>query len=211
MPLVTGSAIGNVDAQEDIFLEGSPTIYFQDSRATPLFNPDADGFYWGLSGTTAYPVYEIGCPTDVTFTENLTINDVLCDNVGVKATIQQRNYFEFQFSIQSLFPLQVLTNLLNGGTVTENTTTHKQLMPLGKINNDQFWHLYAPKVYNETDGDYVWIYMHKAQYMDAFSIAMTFGVPWKLTGLKLRAVVDSTKPAAQQFGMWGRSDASVIV
>lgn len=209
MSLVTGSAVGNVDLQEDIFLEGAPTIYFQDANATPLKNPDADGFYWGLSGTVTYPVYEIGCPTDVSLTENLTMNDVLCDNVGVKAVVQARNYFEFSFSIQSFFPLQILTNLLNGGTVVETAPTQK--MPLGKINNDQFWHLYAPKVYNENVGDYVWIYMHKAQFVDAFTIAMTLGNPWKLTGLKLRAFADTTKPAQQIFGMWGRSDSSVIV
>ena len=209
MALVTGTPIGNLDVQEDIFLEGSPTIYFQDSNATPLYNPDAGGFYWGMSGTTSYPVYEVGCPSDVTFSENITMNDVLCDNVGMKGVVQARNYFEFAFSIQSFFPLQTLTNLLNGGTVVETAPTQK--MPLGKINNDQFWHLYAPKVYNEITGDYVWIYMHKCQYVDAFSIAMTLGTPWKLTGLKLRAFVDTTKPAAQQFGMFGRADASVIV
>ena len=209
MALVTGTPIGNLDVQEDIFLEGAPTIYFQDSNADPLYNPDADGFYWGLSGTTAYPVYEVGCPTDVSFTENLTMNDVLCDNVGTKAVVQQRNYFEFSFSIQSFFPLQTLTHLLGGGTVTETAPTQK--LPLGKINNDQYWHLYAPKVYNETVGDYVWIYMHKCQFVDPWSIAMTFGTPWKATGLKMRAFVDTTMPAAQQFGMFGRADASVIV
>ena len=210
MALVTGSALGTTTTQEDLFLEGAPTIYFQDSRATPYYNPDADGFYWQLSGTATYPVFEIGCPTDVTFTENLTINDVLCDNVGLKGTIQQRNYFEFQFSIQSFFPLSVLTSLLGGGTVVTNAGAHTEKMPLGKINNNQFWHLYAPKVYDEAAGDYVWIYMHKTLFVDAFSIAMTFGVPWKATGLKMRAVVDSTKPAAQQFGMFGRIDSSVI-
>ena len=208
MALVTGTPVGNLDTQEDLFLEGAPSIFFQDSTANPLHNPDADTFYWGLSGTDVYPVYEVGCPSDVTFTENLTMNDVLCDNVGVKGVVQQRNYFEFQFSIQSFFPLQVLTNLLNGGTVVETSPTQK--MPLGKINNDQYWHLYAPKVYNENVGDYVWIYMHKCQFVDAFSIAMTLGNPWKMTGLKMRAFVDSTKPAAQQFGMFGRSDLSAI-
>jgi hypothetical protein len=210
MGLVTGTPVGNVDTQEDLFLEGAPTIYFQDSNANPLFNPDTNGFYWGLSGTTALPAYEVGCPTNVSFTENLTMNDVLCDNVGVKATVQARNYFEFVFSIRSFFPLQVLTNLLNGGTVVQDNTNHLQLMPLGKINNDIYWHLYAPKVYNEAVGDYVWIYMHKCQFVDAFTIAMTFGQPWTLSGLKMRAFVDSTKPAAQQFGMFGRSDLSAI-
>ena len=208
MALVTGTPFSAVTAQEDIYLEGAPTIYFQDATATPGYNPDANGFYWQLSGTALYPIYEVGCPTDVTFTENITMNDVLCDNLGVKAVVQQRNYFEFNFSIMSFFPLTVLTNLLGGGTVV--SATPSQMMPLGKINNDQFWHLYAPKVYNENVGDYVWIYMHKCQFVDAWSIAMTLGNPWKVTGLKMRAFVDSTKPAAQQFGMFGRSDKSVI-
>ena len=208
MALVTGSPVGNLDVQEDIFLEGAPTIYVQDATATPLFNPDAGGFYWGMSGTTSYPAYEIGCPVDVSFTENLTMNDVLCDNVGVKAVVQQRNYFEFSFSIRSFFPLQTLKVLMNGGTVVESSPTQK--MPLGKINNDQYWHLYAPKVYNEDVGDYVWIYLHKCQFVDAFTIAMTLGNPWQLSGLKLRSFVDTTKPAAQQFGMFGRSDLSAI-
>lgn len=211
MALVTGTPVGTLETQEDLFLEGAPTIYFQDALASPLHNPDSDGFYWGLSGTATYPVYEVGCPTDVSFTENLTMNDVLCDNVGTKGVVQARNYFEFTFSVRSFFPLQVLTNLLNGGVVDEDTGAHTQKIPLGKINNDQFWHLYAPKVYNENAGDYVWIYMHKCQFVDAFTIGMTLGQPWALSGIKLRAFVDSTKPAAQQFGMFGRSDLSVIV
>jgi hypothetical protein len=137
------------------------------------------------------------------------MNDVLCDNVGMKGVVQQRNYFEFQFSIRSFFPLQILTYFLGGGTVVEASPT--QMMPLGKINNDQYWHVYAPKVYNETNGDYVWIYLHKCQFVDAFTIPMTLGTPWELQGLKLRGFVDSTKPAAQQFGMFGRSDLSVVV
>ena len=145
MALVTGSAFGTTTTQEDLFLEGAPTIYFQDARATPYYNPDADGFYWQLSGTATYPVFEIGCPTDVTFTENLTIYDYICDNVGLKVTIQQRNYFEFQFSVQSFFPLPVLTALLGGGTVVTNAGAHTRKMPLGKINNNQFWHLICPQ------------------------------------------------------------------
>lgn len=71
-------------------------------------NPDSDGFYWGLSGTSVYPAYELGCVTDVNFAENVTMNDVLCDNAGVKATIQQRNYLEFTMVVQSPFPWQPL-------------------------------------------------------------------------------------------------------
>ena len=208
MALVTGTPIGTIVAQEDIYLEGAPTIYIQQYEATPLYNPDADGFYWGMSGSATYNVYEIGCPVDVSLTEGLTINDVLCDTVGVKDTVQQRNYIEFAFSIRSVLPLSVLRVLLNFGTVVETAPTEK--MPMGKINNNLKWHLYAPKVYDEDVGDYVWIWLNKAKFVDAFTIPMTFGSPWQANGLKLRAYADTTKPAAQQFGMWGRADASVI-
>lgn len=209
MAITTGSPVGNLDTQEDLFIEGAPYIYFQDARADPLFNPDADGFYWNMSGTSTYPVYEVGCPVDVNFTENLTVNDVLCDTVGTKATIQQRNYVEFAFALQSFFPFQALRLMLKMGTVNETAPTQK--MGIGPINNDQYFHLYAPKVYNTDVGDYIWIYMHKAQFVDAFSISMGYGVPWRAEGLKLRGFADTTKPEAQRFGMWGRSDASVVV
>jgi len=208
MALVTGSA-SNPTLQEEIYLEGAPTIYIQDADADPLYNPDADGFYWGMSGTTTYPAYEIGCITDVSLTENLTMNDVMCDNVGVKDTVQQRNYIEFVFSIQSFFPLSTLRHLLNFGVVTETAPTEK--FGMGKINNAQYWAVYAPKVYDEDVGDYVAIQMHRAKFVDAWTINMTFGTPWQATGLRLRAFVDSAKPAAQQFGVFIRADASVIV
>lgn len=208
MTLITGSPIGTIETQEEIYLTDAPTIYFQDYNATPLKNPDADGFYWGMSGTASYNVYEVGCPYDVSLSENVTLNEILCDNSGVKATTQQRNYMEFTFGVRSFFPLQVLRLLLKGGAVTETAPTQK--MPLGSINNDQFWMVYAPKVYNTDVGDYVWIHLHKCQFVDAFTLNMAYGTGWELTGIKLRAFVDSTKPAAQSFGMFGRSDASVI-
>ena len=206
--LATGSAMGTMETSEDIYLLDAPNIYFQDASADPFFNPDSDGFYWQLTGTASYPVYEVGCPTDVSFSENLTVNDVLCDNVGVKATVQQRNYMEFSMTVQSFFPLQTLRLFLKGGAVTETAPTQK--FGFGKINNDQFWHLYAPKVYNEDVGDYLWIYLHKVQFVDAFSISMPFGSPWQISNLMLRAMADTTKPSAQIFGMFGRSDSSVI-
>jgi hypothetical protein len=208
MSLVTGTPLGNVQTQEEIYLEGSPTIYIQDYSADPLYNPDADGFYWGLSGTTSYPAYEIGCVTDVSMSENLTINDVLCDNVGIKATTQQRNYLEFTFTIQSFFPLEVLRLLMKMSPVTETAPTQK--FGMGKINNNQFYHVYAPKVYDEDVGDYVVIHLHKAMLVDAFTLNMAFGSSWELTGIKLRAYADTTYSTAQQFGVFIRADASVI-
>lgn len=207
--LITGSAIGNVTVAEGTYLEGAPLIYFQDARANPLHNPDSDGFYWGLSGTTTYPVYELGCVTAVSMTENLTTNDVLCDNIGVADTIQQRNYLEFQFTVQSFFPFDTLTHLVKGGTVVETAPTQK--FGFGPINNNIRYMVYAPKVYDEQLGHYIVIHLNRAKFTNAFTMNMPFGSPWQLTGIVLRGYADANKPVAQRFGMMLRSDASVIV
>lgn len=208
MSLVTGSPAGTIQTSEDITLQGAPWIYFQDYEAGPYFNPDADGFYWGLSGTATYPVHELGCVVSVSLTENLTVNDVMCDNIGAKSTVQQRNYLEFQFTLQSLFPADALSYVLKGGTITETAPTQK--FGFGDVNNNQFWQVYAPKVYDESVGDYVVIHLHKAQFVNAFTLNMPFGSPWQVTGVVFRAFADATKPSAQRFGVFIRSDQSVI-
>lgn len=211
MSLITGSPAGTTTSQEDLYFEGAPTIYFQDYNAPEWYSPDSEGFYWNLTGTSTYNVYEVGCVLDVSLTENLTMNDVLCDNLGVKDTVQQRNYVEFVFTIQSFFGFDVLTHLMKFGTLVESTVNHTQKLPIGKINNNRRYHVWAPKVYDEDVGDYVGLMLHKAKFVDAWTVNMTFGNNWKLTGLKLRAFHDSTKPAAQSIGMLLRSDADAIV
>jgi len=209
MSLVTGTPLGTITSQEEIYLEGAPTLYIQDYTADPLNNPDTDGFYWGLSGTSVYNVYEIGCVTDVSLTENITINDVLCDNVGVKSTVQQRNFLELVFTVQSFFPFTVLRHMVKGGAVTRTAPTDK--FGLGPINNNLNYMVYCPKVYDTDVGDYVVIHLHKAKFVDAWTWNMPFGNNWTLTGLKLRAYADTDKPSVQQFATIMRSDASVIV
>lgn len=210
MALVTGTPVGSVLSQEDLYIEGAPTIYIQSYSAALLNNPDSDSFYWGLSGTSTYPVYEVGCVSDVSFTEDVTLNDVLCDNVGVKDTIQQRNYVEFQFAVQSMFPILNMAQLLNLSAVTQNTGEGTEKSGIGKINNATFWHVWSPAVYDQDSGDYIAIQLHRCKFVESWTINMTFGEPWTAQGIRLRAFVDSTKPAAQQFGMFLRSDASVI-
>jgi len=207
--LVTGTPLGSITSSEDLYLEGAPTIYVQDNSANPLKNPDTDNFYWGLSGTSTYPAIEIGCLTDVSLAEDLTMNDVLCDNVGVKDTLMQRNYLDWTFTVQSFFPFDVLTEILKGGAVTENASEHTQKFGLGKIDNNQFWMVYAPKVYDEGVGYYVAIHMHKAKFVDAWEISMPFGDSWE-AGITLRAFADTDKPSAQQFATVIRADPSVI-
>jgi len=211
MSLVTGSAAGTTVAQESLYMYGSPYVYIQDATAAPFYNPDAQGFYWQMTGTATYNVYEIGCPTNVSLADNLASNDILCDHIGMVGQIQQRNSIDFTLSVQSLLPLSTLRILLKGGAVTRTTGNSTEKFGFGPIDNNQYWHLYMPKVYDENAADYVWQYFHKCQFVDAWTINMTFGKAWEVTGIKLRAFADSTMPSAQSFGMWGRCDLSVVV
>lgn len=208
-PLVTGAPIGNILAQEELYIEGAPYLYFQDATPAPLNNPDADGFYWNLSGSVTYPVYRIGCIQDVSLTEGLTINQVRCDTIGDKATIQRRDYIEFAFSFTSLFPLSALRHMLNLGSVPVTGTDYEKV-GIGSINNSQFYHFYTPKVYDDTTGDYVTFHLHRAQFVDAFTINMRSGEPWMVEGIKVRAYADETKPASQKFAVIVRGDASAL-
>lgn len=210
MALITGTPVGNVLTQEDLYIEGAPTVFIQAYEADLWKNPDSDGFYYGLSGTTVYPVYEVACVSDISLTEDVTLNDVLCDNVGVKDTVQQRNFVEFEFSVKSLFPLRNMSQLLSLGTVTQNAGEGTEKVGIGKINNQAFYHVWSPAVYDESTGDHVAVQFHRAKFVEAWTIDMPFGEPWMVSGLRLRAYADATKPAAQQFGMILRVDPSVI-
>ena len=208
MALVTGTPKGNVTSQDEIYLEGAPNFYIQQYDANPLNNPDADGYYWGMSGTSTYPVFSIGCVQDVSLTEGLTMNAIRCDAVGDKGTIQRRDYVEFDITILTPFPLSSLRHLLNMSSPTVGTNVEK--MGIGKINNNRFYMAYCPKVYDEDTGDYLLFHLHKAQFVDAWTINMKSGEPWTVNGLKLRAYADDTKPAGQLFGVVVRSDESAL-
>lgn len=206
--LVTGTPLGVLTVQEELYVEGSPFIYIQDYTANPLNNPDGDGFYWGLTGSASLPVYELGCVQDVSLTEGLTLNDVRCDTVGVKDTIQRRDYVEFNLTILTVFPLAVLRHVLNLGTPTTGTNIEK--VGIGGINNNRSYMVYAPKVYDEDNGDILIFHLHKAKFVDAWTIEFRQGEPWTVTGLKIRAYADSTKPTTQRFGVIVRSDDSAL-
>lgn len=208
MSLVTGTPIGTVVSQEELYIEGAPTIYIQDYHANPLFNPDGDGYYYGMSGTTAYPVTTLGCIQDVTLTEGLTMNDVRCDTVGVKDTIQKRNYIEFDLTILSQFPLSVFQKLANMSPATVVSKMEK--VGIGAIDNNLHWMVYAPKIYDEVNGHWLLLHLHKAKFVDAWTLHMKFGDAWTLTGVKIRGYADDTKPSTARFGTIIRVDASAL-
>lgn len=208
MALITGSPVGNITTQDEIYIEGAPNLYIQQNLANPLNNPDGAGFYWGMSGTTAYPVFQIGCIQDMSLTEGLTMNAIRCDAIGDKGIIQRRDYLEFNFTILSLFDLATLRHMLNLGTVTSAGGLEK--VGIGQINNNRYYMAYAPRVYDTDTGDYLLFHLHRAQFVDAWTINMRGGEAWNVTGLKLRAFADETKPADQYFGTIVRADPGSI-
>lgn len=208
MPLLTGIPEGNVQSQSEIYIEGAPYIYYQDSRATLLHNPDSDGFYWGLSGTTVYPVYALACYEDVSLADDLQVNTIRCDQVGDKAVVQKRNHITFNFSLSSLFPLANITPLIRGGTVV--TATDFEKLPLGTINNNIFYHVYLPKVYDDVTFDYVSITIHRAQFVDPWTIAMVAGDKWMLGGISAWALASEDTAAGQEFASVIRWDVSEL-
>jgi hypothetical protein len=207
--LITGTPKGSIVTQEDLYVESSPFIFIQDSTANPLYNPDSDGFYWQMSGTVTYPVYELGCVQDVSLTEGLTMNDVRCDTVGIVDTMQRRDYVEFNFTILSLFPLVVSRHPLNLSIPVSGTDYEK--VGIGQINNTRKYMVWAPLIYDAEQGDYVAFHLHKAKFVDAWTIDFKQGGdPWALTNLKLRAYADNTRPTSQRFGVIIRGDASAL-
>jgi hypothetical protein len=209
MALATGTPLGTIVSQEETYIEGAPYIYFQDNRANPLFNPDAQGYYYGLSGTSSYNVINLGCIQDVQLTEGVTMNDVRCDTIGVKDTIQKRDYVEFNLKILSQLPLTVLRHVMALGTAP-STGTGYETAGIGRIDNAQRYMVYAPAVYNQSAAGWLLFHLHRAKFVDAWTLDMKYGASWELTGLKIRAYADDTKPAEQIFGVIKRIDLAAL-
>ena len=207
MSLVTGTPVGNLSTQEELYIEGAPNFYIQDNNASPLNNPDGDGYYWGMSGTSSYPVYGLACVTDVSFGQGITANQIRCDAVGDKGTIQRRDYVEFTFTLESFMPLSIFAKIAGFSTATVGTGTEK--VGIGAINNNQYWMVYCPKVYDEDSGDYLLFHLHKAQFVEPGELQFRSGEPWTQT-FKVRAYADDTKPSTQRFGVIIRADASAL-
>ena len=208
MALVTGTPLGTIDAQDDLYIETAPSLWFQDYSADELNNPDGDGFYWGLTGTTTYPVYALECYEDVRLAASVEANNIRCDTVGDKAAIQKLNYIDLTFTLKTLMPLATLTHILRGGAVTTAAGATEK-MGIGQPNNNQYWHVYGASVYDETAGDYICFTGHKAQFVDAWEIAFAYGEPATL-GVTMRVFADSDKPSAQLFMTLVRADPSAI-
>lgn len=209
MPLVTGTPLGTIESQEELYLDGAPYVYFQE-REDGYYehNPDDDGFYWGLSGTVTKPVYQVGCYEDVSWTEDVTTNTVKCDAVGDKSAVTKRNHFDLKLTLSSLFPLSVLRHMIHGGVVTE-TAGETEKMGMGDRNNTRYYRVYLPRVYDEDVGDYLAITGHKCQFVEGIDLSMPGSDRWG-TPIVLRFYADEDVPSAQKFATIIRLDPSAL-
>lgn len=207
--LVSGNPFGNIISQEDITLESAPNIYFGSTDVPYMFNPDSDGFYWSLSGTTANPLYQLGCYENVSFGDNIDVNAIRCDAEGDKDVIMKRNHMEMQLTLKSFLPFTVLSKVMNGGVVTTNNSENTEKFGLGVIDNSKYYRVYLPKVYDEVAGDYVSITGHRCKFVSNGQIQMTYGNAWTLQ-VTVWMLADSNKPTDQKFATVIRADPSVL-
>jgi len=215
MALVTGSPIGNVITQDELYVQSAPPIFYQDndSGSGPgtvglLNTPDGNGFYWGLSGTTNNPVYQLGCVTDVAIAGNIEMNNIRCDTVGDKGVIQRLNYIDVTFTLQTLFPLTSLRAIIRGGAVTTAGSLTEQ-MGIGQPNNNKYYYVWMPSVYDEDSGDYLAWTGFRGQFVDSWQLSYSYAQNTNL-GVTLRLFADESKPADQLFASVLRADASAI-
>jgi hypothetical protein len=214
MALITGTPLGNVITPAELYLDQPPTLWIQDLTTSAgatiglLNNPDANNFYWGLSGTTANPVYEVGCYENFVIADVRTINMVRCDTTGVRAAIQKRDQINITFTLKAFFPLATVAKLMNLGAVT-TTAGATEKVGIGLIDNAKYYRAYFASIYDQTTGDYVNATFHRVQFTSAWQWTFVYGQPATVT-VQASAFADNNKPSDQYFATIIRADPSSI-
>lgn len=203
---------GSVTTMTDLFIEGAPDFWF---GGVPRYSPDSQGYYWGVTGTVDNPLYKLGCYTDFRLRDNIQTADVRCDTVGMKASIQKRNFLEVSFNLLTLFPLSMFQKMVvRGGSVTTNPTgsltdPSTEKMGWGEINNQLYYMCFFSKVYDPDNGDFLSFTGHRCQFVDVTEIAFTYGQPYTYR-VMMRLFADSDKPSDQRFATVIRYDPSAL-
>lgn len=210
MALVTGTPLGVINTMDDLYIDTAPTIYFQqrDTSNALLNNPDANGFYWGLTGSATWPVFEMRCYDTVVWGGSIEMNAIRCDTTGDQGVIQKLNYLDLTFNLKSLFPLATLRHILRWGSVT-TVSSALEKVGVGQPNNNRFFRAYFPVVYDEDTGDYVSVTMHKAQFVDSWQLSFAYANQAAVP-ITLRGFADPDLPSAQLFATVIRADPSAI-
>lgn len=214
MTLITGTPSGNIITPAELYVDQPPTFWFQEKFTSAgatvglLYPPDADGFYWNLSGTTANPVYEAGCYETFQIADVREINMVRCDTDGDRTAIQKRNSLNVTFTLKSLFSFAKLRHMLNLGPVT-TTVGATEKMGIGIIDNSKYYYVYFSSIYDQATGDYVSVTGHRVQFTNAWQLSFPYGNAANV-GIQATLFADTTRPSAQQFATVIRADPSNI-
>jgi hypothetical protein len=206
MPPVS-TPTGTIVTAEDIFIEGAPEVWF---GGDAQYSPDADGYYHGIVGTAGNPVYRIGCYENFRFQDNVSVNEIRCDTVGLKATSQTRDFMTVTFDLKSLLPLSMLRHIIRGSPTTWNDGENAEKMGLGDIDNTLFYRFFFSRVYDSTAGDFVSVTGHRCQFTGNFQLQTPYAGAWMITGIEVRFYGDDDLPDAQKFASVMRVDASAL-
>src|SRR3972149_4783045 len=214
--LGTGTAFptGPIPVTEDLYITGGPRVFFQPYynpsgvECAEAYNPDSDSFYHGLSGTSLCPIYELGCYEDFQIIDTITRTPVSCDSLGTVDEIMRRDSMELQFTMKSLLPFNLLTQVLNGGVRTLNATEETEKFGMGEV-PDRLFHVYLARVYDSILGDYISFTGHRARFVEASPLSMPFAEQWNIS-VVMKLFADRNKGATQLFGTWLRYDPSVL-
>lgn len=197
---------GTINEAEDIFIEGGPDFWFGGELQHA---PDDNDFFWGIVGTTATPVFHIGCYENFQFADNLTTNEVRCDTVGVKQDITRRNFLEATFDLTGLFPLSQLRHMLRWSDALVVPGDDVEYASIGQVNQQDIHRVYFSRIYDEVADDWLSVTGHRCQFMQAGPIQMRYGEPWQVP-VRVRFYADDTLPAEQQFATLVRYDPSIF-
>jgi hypothetical protein len=140
---------------------------------------------------------------------NIEMNNIRCDTVGDKGTIQKLNYLDVTFTLKTLFPLTTMRHILRWGAVT-STVGATEKVGIGQPNNQRYFYGYFPIVYDSDTGDFLSFTIHRAQFVDSWTLAFTYGQPTTV-GMTFRGFAHEAKPADQLFATVIRADPSAIV
>jgi hypothetical protein len=216
MPLITGTPEGNILTPDaNLFVDTPPVIYFQDKLTAAgatvglLNNPDSDGFFWNLSGTTANPVFEVGCYEGLTIVDGRELNMIRCDTDGDVGAVQRRNSLTINFTLKQLFSFNKLAHMLNWSLPITSTAGATEKVGIGTIDNQKRYYAYLPTVYDPATGDFLSITAHNVQFTTAWTWTFVYANPSNVP-ITMTCFADTSRVDAQRFATVIRADPSDI-
>lgn len=197
---------GTINANDDIYIEGGPDLWI---GGVLKYGPDSNGYYWGIDGTPSVPIYRLGCYENFQLQDNVTVNEIRCDTIGVVGSIVRRNYLEASFDLQQLLPLSQLKTLLRWSSALSVPGTDTEYAGIGDINQQDFHMIYLSRIYDSDAGDWVSFTGTRCQFEWNGALQMRYGQPW-MVGVRLRFYANRDLPSDQRFATVVRYDPSAI-